>query len=278
MSARDRCVELAPHSKSGLLLESPVLLASGMIGYGDALPTDDLSFIGAWMTPPIGMRSHASGRPRRVVEIPGGIVWEESGPWVSFPGVLRRYAPLWDRLGRPVLARLWGPFDEQAEIAAQMTQIAPVAGIAVTPDEQLGADGAAELIRLVRRQAEKPLLVALPLASDTADWAIIAREAGADALIVGMPPLAQARDEDGSPVPGRLYGPAVWPLTMRALSAVSGLELDVPLVAAGGLHRPEDALEAFRLGASAVMIDTAIWVIPDLPERILRLWEDERNA
>ena len=47
-------VELAPQHKLGLTLTNPILLACGVIGYGDALaPGLDLSRLGGFVTAPV---------------------------------------------------------------------------------------------------------------------------------------------------------------------------------------------------------------------------------
>jgi dihydroorotate dehydrogenase (NAD+) catalytic subunit len=62
-------------------------------------------------------------------------------------------------------------------------------------------------------------------------------------------------------VTGRLYGPFVLPLALRALHQVVD-RVSVPLVAAGGITSAADARAFLRSGALAVQIDVALWRNP----------------
>jgi hypothetical protein len=73
--------------------------------------------------------------------------------------------------------------------------------------------------------------------------------------------LAPARgilpDANGSLVSGRLYGPAMYPQSIAAVSRLSTLEL--PIIAAGGIYTPQDVDDMLSVGATAVQLDAALW-------------------
>lgn len=263
-------VELAPRHKIGLALSSPLILASGIIGYGDARARSlDLSCCGAWVTAPIGLQPRPGSPPPRMAEVPGGFVLAETGqnPGVSY--VIRQYAPLWARLGLPVIARLWGSDEEQAAVAHQLEASERVAAVELAPEDRLSPADAAGLVRAVRRECDLPMLVELPLLPNVVDWAMACQEAGADVLVIGQSPRALGVAADGAVVLGRLYGPAVAPLAWAALEQVARANVGLPLIGAGGVHRPADVQTFLRLGAVAVEVDTAIWVDPTLLRRLL---------
>jgi dihydroorotate dehydrogenase (NAD+) catalytic subunit len=54
-----------------------------------------------------------------------------------------------------------------------------------------------------------------------------------------------------------MYGPAVFPLALRAVAKLAGV--GVPVIGAGGVYQPEDAVAMLGAGALAVQIDTALW-------------------
>jgi dihydroorotate dehydrogenase len=58
-------------------------------------------------------------------------------------------------------------------------------------------------------------------------------------------------------VHGRLYGPAVFPLALAALLAVRRAGL--PVIAGGGIYRPEQVEALLAAGASAVQVDAVLW-------------------
>ena len=273
-------IELAPRHKIGLPLRSPLILAAGMIGYGDARPRAlDLGACGAWVTAPIGQQPPASlpeddaDAPRRA-EVPGGVVLAPASHPPSASRVLRRYAPTWPRLGLPVIAHLEttarpapGEADRLAAIAQRLASAPGVAALELALDVDAGADAASALIAQIHRVSDLPLLPALPLVPAIDHWAIACAKAGADALVVGQPPLAAAPTRLGTLVRGQLYGPAVAPLAWEALTRVAALGLDLPLVGAGGVHHIDDILTYLRLGATAVQIDTVVWIDPECLQR-----------
>ena len=273
-------IELAPRHKIGLPLRSPLILAAGTIGYGDARPRAlDLGACGAWVTAPIGQQPPASlpeddaDAPRRA-EVPGGVVLAPASHPPSASRVLRRYAPTWPRLGLPVIAHLAAtarPVPEEAvrlaAIAQRLASAPGVAALELALDVDAGADAASALIAQIHRVSDLPLLAALPLVPAIDHWAIACAKAGADALVVGQPPLAAAPTRLGTLVRGQLYGPAVAPLAWEALTRVAALGLDLPLVGAGGVHQIDDILTYLRLGATAVQIDTVVWIDPECLQR-----------
>lgn len=276
-------IELAPHHKIGLPLRSPIILAAGMIGYGDARPRAlDFNACGAWVTAPIGRQPCAApaedgAASLRRAEIPGGVVLAPP-PYPSSVGhVLRRYAPAWPRLGLPAIAHLEAtarPASEENDrliaIAQRLASTPGIAALELAPlidVASLTADVASTLVAQIRHVSDLPLLVALPLVPAIDHWAVACAEAGADALVIGQPPLAAAPARQGAFVRGRLYGPAVAPLAWEALARVAALKLDLPLVGAGGVNQIGDVLTYLHLGATAVQIDTVIWVDPECLQR-----------
>ena len=49
---------------------------------------------------------------------------------------------------------------------------------------------------------------------------------------------------------------------------VGSLDLACPLIACGGIHTATQAQQILAAGASAIQIDSAIWIEPGLPARL----------
>lgn len=273
-SAGPRPIELAPRHKLGLTLTNPILLASGVVGYGDIwAPGLDYARLGGFVTAPVTRRAVRGQRPQ-VFEVPGGILWQR-GQWnPGIRNVLRDHAALWRRSPAPVIVHIAGDDpDELAAVAEALEQAPGVAGLEIDllagqldpGDEQ--ADVAAELVAAVRSAADLPLLARLPLGvSAEAIEAIL--EVGVDALVLAQPPPGVRLDPVTlDVVRGGLHGPALAPL-IAAYVAGLATWVDVPLVACGGVHGVEDALAYLAVGAKAVQVDTAVWADPGLPGRI----------
>jgi dihydroorotate dehydrogenase (NAD+) catalytic subunit len=273
-SAGSTGIELAPQHKQGLALTNPILLACGVIGYGDAQPPGlDVSRLGGFVTAPVTRRP-VHGQPPQVVEGPGGLLWQR-GRWnPGIRNVLRDHAALWRRSPSPVIVHIAGDEpDELAAIAEALEQTPGVAGLeidlfTVQLDSIFAmADTAAELVKAVRRAADLPLLARLPLGLiDEAIEPVL--DAGVDALVLAQPPAGLSLDPGTSvTIRGGMHGPALTPQIAARLTELAGW-VGVPLVACGGVHSVQDALTYLAIGAKAVQIDTAVWVDPGLPGRI----------
>ena len=154
-------------------------------------------------------------------------------------------------------------------------------------DEESGAAGlelhlphiahrsdAAAWIGAVRRATTLPLLVKLPTSRAVA-LASTCASAGADALVIGSAPMAAGLAADGALVEGPVAGPVAFPFTLYGLRAVAALELGLPLVAAGGICRPEDAELCFAAGAAAVQVRSVLWTDPAAAARLAEVVRDE---
>ncbi|MEZ4769867.1 MAG: hypothetical protein R2844_15725 [Caldilineales bacterium] len=262
-------VELAPRHKVGLSLANPIMLAAGVAGYGDMeAPGLDLASLGGLVTAPVTRRPIRRQAPH-VHELPGGLFWQR-GDWN--PGVrvvLRDFAPRWRRLGTPVIVHLAA--DDPADMAAlagALEQTPGVAGLEVKTPDHGDARHAAALVWAVKEAADLPILARVPLHVDDA-FVRTLLEAPVDALVVADPPKGARIDPDnGNLVYGSAHGPLLAPLvTARVVSLATWV--GVPLVACGGVHSLDDALAHLGAGAQAVQIDTAVWVDPALPGRII---------
>ena len=69
------------------------------------------------------------------------------------------------------------------------------------------------------------------------------------------------------PVTGWLSGPALKPLTTRAVFEVSRAMPDVPILAVGGVRNGIDAVELLLAGAWAVQVGTATLIDPSASRR-----------
>lgn len=274
MTAALRPVELAPKHKLGLSVTNPVLLASGVVGYGDLwMPGLDLSRLGGFVTAPVTQRP-ARGQPPRVVERTGGLLWQRGWWNPGIRHVLRDHAAFWRRSPTPVIVHIAGDEAEELAAVAGAVETTPgVAGLEIDPfstsvdeiDEL--ADLARARVDAVRSAADLPLLVRLPLGLP-AEASEHVLDAGVDALVLAQPPDGLHLDPTTSTtVRGSLHGPLLTPLIAARLHDLSSW-VDVPLVACGGVHSLEDALTYLAVGAAAVQVDTAVWVDPGLPGRI----------
>jgi dihydroorotate dehydrogenase (NAD+) catalytic subunit len=147
--------------------------------------------------------------------------------------------------------------DEASEMARWVESVEEASALELG----LGEVDAAQASALVAACAgELPLIAHLPLGTPPSVFAAAA-EAGAHAVSIGAPRGALPGRDD-APLRGRLYGPAVFPFALQAV-AVLKEHLSVPILAAGGIYRGEQASALLSAGASAVQLDGVLWTTPE---------------
>ena len=256
-------IELAPNHKFGLPLKSRVLIAAGFGGYGDAYQgLLDLAAFGAVVTNPITLRPRRGPAQPRLVETKAGFVLETGQQNPGVRKVIRQYGRVWSRLGAPIIAHL--PADEPDDLRRTAGALASTEAIAaielgLPPDSTV--PDFERWIKAIGDGCHLPRLVKLP-PEGTAEMAEVAATTSVDALVIaGPPPGAALSPRTGEIVHGYLYGPVMHSLVLEAVQTVAGL-VDLPLVAVGGIHTAAEAEAFLQAGASAVQLDSLLFVDP----------------
>lgn len=280
-------INLAPNHKQGLLLNNPVMLAGGTVGYGEAMHRGvEPPKLGAVVVGPILRHSHAGPTPPRLAETVGGMVLDAGLQNRGVSAVLKKFAKGWAKLGCPIIAQVAdSDVDMMGEVVQRLNDA--TVGYNRQPAVELRAiellaaptmdDGQLRgLLRTVSIDSDLPLLLKVPL-ERAAPLAVVAAEFGVSSLVVGRPMRGAGaptrRGQDGAAsgsalVAGDLFGPLAFAPMMAALQQVLALDLPCTVVACGGIHTVAQARQALDAGASAVQIDSAVWVEPGLPARI----------
>ena len=112
-----------------------------------------------------------------------------------------------------------------------------------------------------------------PNVADIKSIAKAAEDEGADAVSLINTLLGMAIDiHRKKPVLannfGGLSGPAVKPVAVRMVYEVANT-VNIPVIGMGGIATAEDAIEFLLAGASAIMVGTANFVDPLVPEKII---------
>jgi len=169
---------------------------------------------------------------------------------------------------------------EFASVARRLSDAQGIWGLELTLPGTVGPSEVREIVAAVRAETLLPLWAKLPLfrAEELAEACL---EAGANALTVGLPPLGMSVAlETRARVLGRLYGRLVKPLALRAVDAVAQ-RIQAPVIACGGIHTVEDALEFLVLGASAIQVGSVTWLEPGTMVGIVEkidVWMEGRQA
>src|ERR1700736_1493847 len=186
-------LELGVELGRGLRLRSPVLVASGPLGYGFDEPQVDRAVLGAIVTKGTTLRPRDGNAPNRIAETPSGML---NAIGLHNPGVdqvVRAYAPVWASWDLPVIVNVAGDsVDEYVAVARRLDGVPGIAGLElniscpnVSDGLQFGIDArrAAQLTHAVRAATALPLLVKLtPNVTDIVGIARAVEDAGGDAI------------------------------------------------------------------------------------------------
>lgn len=272
----------------GLSLPTPVMVASGCAGTGRELTgLIDTRRVGAIVTRSITLRPCRGDPTPRIAESPAGIIWSTG---IQNPGIeafIEEELPRYVRAGTAVIVSIaGGTLEEYVRLTSLLQGRPEISAIEVRlsePDEELErpvlgahADRAAEIVGAVARMSMIPVFAKLP--ASTPDIVELARgvvRAGANGLTLLDSPPAMGVDAATlrpalGPVAGWLSGPALKPLTIRAVFEVARAMPDTPIVAVGGVRSGEDAVEMLLAGAWAVQVGTATLIDPSAPVEVAR--------
>lgn len=265
-------IELTRSGKTPLVVENPVMPASGTFGFDGAAYRDliDLTKIGAIVTNPVTWRPRHAAHGPRVVPLPSGVLVHTGLPNPGISRLIKHYGSRWARSLAPVIVHVVATNPaEVAHCAGALERCEGVSGIELGLHDQAVPEEIAQILKAALESTQLPLLVCVPLYS-AVESARAAQEAGAGGLVVAAAPRGTARDpETGRLVGGRVYGPWLKPQALRAVGQVARMAT-VPVIGSGGIHSPDDARDFIEAGASAVQIDTVTWTNPHMLEVIAR--------
>jgi dihydroorotate dehydrogenase (NAD+) catalytic subunit len=272
---------------AGLAMVTPVQIASGCSGTGRELGgLVDLRKVGAVVTRTITVVPRKGAPTPRVSESRSSIVWETG---LQNPGVDAFLADELPRLARgaPLVVSIGGSTLEEFVMLGSAVggrpEVAAVEVHLALPDVELGRphlgaspDRLAEVVGAVARISSIPVFAKLP--GGVADPAALARaaaRAGASGVTVSGSPPAVAVDTERlraslGAVSGWLSGPALAPLTLRAVFEVAQAVPGLPIVASGGVATGRDAVACLLAGATAVQVGTATLMDAGAPVEVAK--------
>jgi dihydroorotate dehydrogenase (NAD+) catalytic subunit len=272
---------------AGVALATPVVIASGCAGTGAELQgLVDLRRIGGIVSRTVTVEPRDGSPPPRIVESSAGVVWDTGLQNPGFDAFVQTELPALAAASAAVFVSIAGAtLEDFVRLTGVLQGRAGVSGIEVHlsgPDRELErpvlgahADRVTEVVGAVARMSLVPVFAKLPGGVDVVPLAVAAARAGASGLTLCASPPALAIDRDATrpalgAAGGWLSGPALKPITLRALAEVRRALPRMPLVASGGIRTAGDAVEALLAGASAVQVGTATLVDPVAPVEIAK--------
>ena len=272
---------------AGLLLQNPIIAASGTCGYGEELhPFVDLNCLGGVVVKGLSLAPHPGNPAPRLVETTAGMLNSVGLQNIGIKAFLRDKLPrLRDYRTHIVVNFFGGSPEEYAAVAARASEAEGIAaleaniscpnirhgGMSFSSDARLTA----EVVTKMRQATHLPLWVKLsPNVTDVTKVARAAEEAGADAISLINTLLGMAIDLEArrAALPlgfGGLSGPAIKPIALRMVWQVAQA-VRIPVVGLGGIMNGQDALEFLLAGAAACQVGTASFADPAACRKIIR--------
>ena len=266
-----------------LRLKNPVLVASGIIGYGREYERlVSLERIGGIVTKTVTLRARAGNPPPRVYETASGLLNSIGIENPGLHGFLETKVPILRELPCAIVVSVEG---EDVEEFCQLVRGVDGCGVADAIEVNIScpnvgphglkystdAGMAREVMSAIRPLTRLPLIAKLtPNVTRIAEIAEACEECGADAVslvntFIGMAVDTRTRKPILGTVLGGLSGPAIKPLALAKTWEVVQA-VDIPVVGMGGITRPADAVEFLLLGATAIQVGTALFADPGLAE------------
>ncbi len=272
---------------SGLILDNPVIPASGAFGFGEEFSElydikiyGSLSFKGT-------TREERLGNPLpRIAECPAGML---NSVGLQNPGVEHvinyELKNMKNYYNKPVIANISGfSEDEYVYLAKKMNDVDNVGIIEVNiscPNVENGGMtfgtseyDAAKITEKVKNVCDKPVYMKLsPNVTDIAAIAVACEKAGADGIslintLLGMRIDIKSRKAVLANKYGGLSGPAIMPVALRMVNQVFHA-VKIPIIGMGGISSANDVIEFIMAGATAVQIGAANLVNPFLGKQII---------
>lgn len=267
-------------SLSGILLDNPVIPASGTFGYGwEFAELYDINCLGTFSFKGTTAEGRFGNPTPRIAECTAGMI---NSVGLQNPGVEKVISEELPKLKacfhKPVIANVGGfSVDEYAETCARLDKEEQVGwlevnvscpnvhggGISFGTDPKL----AAEVTRRVKEVTTKPVYIKLsPNVTDIAAMAKACEEAGADGIslintLFGMRIDLKTKRPVVANKMGGFSGSAIFPVALRMVYQVYEA-VNIPVIGMGGVCSAEDVIEMMLAGATAVQVGAANLVNP----------------
>lgn len=281
----------------GIPMASPVIGASGTVGYGLELNDYiDMKKIGALSGKGLAPTPWKGNEGVRVAETTSGMLncigLENPGA----PYFIQHYLPEVRKLSTVFIANMVGKSVEEYAECARMLTVPGISALEVNiscPNVKEGGAAfgtdpaqAAAVTRAVKDATTLPVIVKLsPNVTDIVSIAKAVEDAGADSIslintLLGIAIDTRTRRPILGNITGGLSGPAIKPVALRMVWQTAKA-VKIPVCGLGGIMTGEDAIEFMMAGASTVQVGTANLADPIAMERIVNEmdeWCDKNNV
>ncbi len=272
---------------SSILLDNPVIPASGTFGYGyEFAELYDINILGSFSFKGTTKEPRFGNPTPRIAECINGMI---NSVGLQNPGIEKVISEELPKMRKvfhkPVIANISGfSVEEYAYCAEKINNEAQVGMIEVNvscPNVHHGGmsfgttpEGVAEVTRAVKAVTTKPVYVKLsPNVTDIVSIAKACAEAGADGIslintLMGMRIDLKTHKPVIANKMGGFSGAAIFPVAVRMVYQVYEA-VRLPIIGMGGVSTAEDVVEMMLAGATAVQVGAANLVEPFACKQII---------
>ncbi len=285
-------------SFAGLKLQTPLVLLSGCVGFGD-----EYTHVEGWSNRDIGavilkgttLEPRLGNVPHRVYETPSGML---NAIGLQNPGarhVVEHILPTLPHDETQFWANANGTSPEEYAEVARIFDDSAVTAIEINiscPNVKEGGVHfgnnpamAARVVEAMRPMTSKPLITKLsPNNADIAETARLVIEAGSDGLsvintLVGMAVDIEKRAPVLANISGGLSGPCIKPVALWKIHQTRTIAArhNIPILGQGGITSAKDAIEFAIVGSDAIGLGTGLFYDPLLCRKLLDGLRDYLN-
>lgn len=276
---------------AGIKLRNPVLIASGIVGFGEEYSgIIDFSQVGGLITKTITLEPRTGNLPPRVCEVSSGML---NSIGLENPGIdtfIKDKLPFLRKLDTKIIVSIAGKtIQDYVSLVKTLDKIKGIDGIELNlscPNVKhslhnqnclisQNADSTEELVVATRKYTKLPLLSKLsPNVTDITAIAQSAESAGADGIVIantfyGMAIDTKSRKPKLGNIIGGLSGPAIKPIILRMVYETFK-KIKIPIMGVGGINSADDTIEFIVGGAKTIAVGSALFSDPDIINNILK--------
>ena len=274
-------------SLSGLILDNPVIPASGTFGFGQEYKDFyDINILGSISIKGTTVDYRFGNDTPRIAECTSGLI---NSVGLQNPGVDKVVSEELPNLAKiykkKIIANISGfSIEEYVECAKKMDVVENVGIIEVNvscPNVHNGgmaygvsAQSVSEVTKAVKDITKKPVYIKLsPNVTDIVEIAKACESSGADGLslintLLGMRIDIRRKAPVIANKMGGFSGPAIFPVALRMVYQVAN-SVKIPVIGMGGVSSAQDVIEMMMAGASAVQVGSANLVNPFVCKEII---------
>ncbi|EHL15249.1 dihydroorotate dehydrogenase [Peptoanaerobacter stomatis] len=272
---------------SGLVLDNPIIPASGTFGFGQEYKDFyDINILGSISFKGTTVDMRFGNMQPRIAECTAGLI---NSVGLQNPGLEKVISEELPNLAKiyhkKVIANISGfSIDEYVKCAEAMNEVDMVGIIEVNvscPNVHNGGmaygvcpESVSEVTKAVKKVTSKPVYIKLsPNVTDITEIAKACEYSGADGISMINTLLGMRIDiRKKAPViankMGGFSGPAIFPIALRMVYQVANA-VKIPIIGMGGVSSTSDVIEMMMAGATAVQIGAANLVNPFICKEII---------